>query len=138
MVQFHKWFQFHPEFAAVMQQSLVMVGNTPGTGIGVIAGCEADLLGRTTQFGYGIAPTQADIAATGPVLEFQNLHMIACLAQFISGKHARKSRPQNQHTCAGLRTRQDGGRCKISALRVSHGSHGLIQGGTTGECANAG
>ncbi|MBV1832604.1 hypothetical protein KUA02_00860 [Komagataeibacter pomaceti] len=99
MLQFHKRFQFPREFAAVMQQALMVIGNTPRTRIDVIARCETDLLGA--------AFVKLFVKIFTKVYDFSELSGLSF--QTVS---------------------------KIRTLRMSHGRHGLIQGGTTGKYAN--
>src|SRR6185312_9901915 len=81
---------------AVVEQRAMMIGNAPRTRIEVEPRLEVAILGGAAEFGVGIAAADGPVAATGALVEFQDLDLIARLAQLQRRGHAGKSCAEDQ------------------------------------------
>src|SRR5262249_4318411 len=78
-------------------QRAVMIGNPPRARIDVEPLVEGAGLRGAAELDETVAATQGPVAAAGAAVEFQDLHLVAGLAQFQRGRHAGEPGAQNQH-----------------------------------------
>ena len=97
VIHLHEGFQRNLEALAVLQHPEVVVRNAPRTGIQIQSRSELYLLREAAQLGVGVAAIQRPAAAAGAVVVFENLNLIAGVAQLECGRHAGHARAQDQY-----------------------------------------
>ena len=100
VIDLNKGLQRDTELMAVIEHCMVMVRDTPRSGIEVQALIKLALLGRTAQLGKAVTTAQRPATPARLGVELQHLDLIPGFTQFVSGSHARKPCPENQSTGA--------------------------------------
>ena len=97
VVELDEGFQRHVEPAAVIEQCAMMMGNPPRAGIEVEPLLELAGLLEAAEFGKAVAAADRPVAAASAAVEFEDLDLVAGLAQFQRRRHARKPGAEDQH-----------------------------------------
>src|SRR5260370_35253083 len=95
VVQLLEGLQLDAQTLAIVEQSVVVIGNAPRAGIEIQVLVELAFLRRAAAFGIGAAASQRPVAAPGTAVEFQNLHLVAGLTRF---QRAGPAGTSNAHT----------------------------------------
>lgn len=89
--------QLDAKALAVIQHRKMVRRDPPGAGVDVVALAELDRLSKAAQLGKGVAPAQGPAAPACLLAVFQDLHLIARIAQFERSRHACQAAAQDQH-----------------------------------------
>lgn len=110
-------FQFDPEFTHVVQQTGVMVGNPPRTGVEVEVAVHPDVLHGAVGFFDLVTIAKRDDATSGTLGGLQNLHLVTGFVQFIGGHHSGDPGTEYEDLLAFSALERGGrelGRCRLS------------------------
>ena len=127
VVQLDEGFQRNTERLAIMQKGAVVIGNAPRPGVEIIALGKADLLRRATELGIGVTAVKRPVPATGAIVVFDDLDLVAGLAQFMGGEHSGQPGAKHDNRGAGAGARQIGRPGELRFPGMAHGFHRLIQ-----------
>jgi hypothetical protein len=113
------------------QQAIVVVRDAPRAGIDVEALVELAFLRVAAEFGDRVAAAYGPVTAASAAIVFEDLHLVAGLAQFESRQHAGQARAKNQHRGA-LRIALELDRTLVVGFgRQPQAGHGLVHRGAT-------
>jgi hypothetical protein len=114
----------------------MVIRNAPRARVDVQVLVELTVLRKAAQLGVGIPTAQTPVASAGPSVEFQQLHLVAGVAQFIGGRHAGHACAQDQYRGARRCTLQLD-RTAIRRLGCkTQAAHGLVHRGIAGSDAD--
>ena len=138
VIELDEGLERHAEPAAVIQDGMVMVGDSPGPGIEIEAFVERASLRGAAEFGEGIPAAQGPVAAACPAVELENPHLVSGLAQLQCRRHAGKAGAEDENGSApGIAVELD--RTLVSGIgREPQAGHRVIHRGAAGNRSDQG
>src|SRR5450432_1758413 len=128
VIQLNEGLERYAEPAAIVEQRVVVIGNSPRPRIEIEAGVEFASLSGAAEFGVNVAAPDRPIAAAGAEVVFEDLNLVAGAQEFERRRHSRQTRAQNNDRGA-LRISFQLDRTSIGRLDgKSQTRHGLVEG----------
>src|SRR5882757_9340269 len=134
VIHLREGLQRYLEALAVIEHGPMMVRNAPGTWIQIQSLGELHVLGETAQLRIGVAAIQRPVAAAGPIVVFEDVNLIAGVAQLECGRHTGHARAQNQHRRTFRITFEFDGPGINGLARMAQFGHRLVHDCAAGAC----
>src|SRR5207237_6798224 len=97
IIELNEGFERNPEAPAIVEQRAVVIGNSPRPGVDIQTAFEVAGLREAAEFGEAVAAAQGPVAAAWPIVEFQDLELVAGVAQLTRRRHAGYFDPQDEN-----------------------------------------
>ena len=107
----------------------MVIGQPPGAGIEILARSELHMLGDAAQLGIGVAAIQRPVPAAGTVVIFQDLHLIAGVAQLMAATMPAMPAPRIRTEAPFAAPDNLIGPVKSDCARIAHRDHRVVHHG---------